>query len=67
MYAGNKTIASHERCFERGQIVIGDGHFDDRPYEERPGRWVLLHQDIWKALHAVGKGTLENKHFKYSN
>ena len=35
MYAGNKRIAVHERCFERGQIVIEDGHFDDRPYEER--------------------------------
>ncbi len=46
VYAGNKRIAVHEGCFERGQIVIGDGHFDDRPYAERSNRWVLLHQDI---------------------
>ena len=35
VYAGNKRIAVHERCFERGQIFIEEGHFDDRPYEER--------------------------------
>lgn len=58
VYAGNKRIAIHKRCFERGQIVIGDGHFDDRPTDhmksegekmrsrQSSSRWVLLHQDI---------------------
>lgn len=35
VYANNKLVAVHARCMERGKLIFGESHVDDRPYEER--------------------------------
>lgn len=41
VFVGNDLIAVHERSTKRGQLIVGEGHVDDRPYEKRRRRSAL--------------------------
>jgi len=41
IYSGEERIAVHARCHDRGQLIIDDGHFGDRPVKKRKRRSKL--------------------------
>ncbi|HHY12938.1 MAG TPA: IS21 family transposase, partial [Firmicutes bacterium] len=57
VYVGDSRIAVHERCFERGQLICGEGLIDDRPYEKRRRKDAL--QVEFEALGSVAPAYLK--------
>jgi hypothetical protein len=57
VFCGQEHVCSHERCHERGQLVLQEAHYEDRPHSRRNRKDAL--QSEFEALGPTAPGYLK--------